>query len=196
MDAHPLAGDGEHALRPTRLIAALGVLTLCLQGGALAQMTGEPEPAIPSPKDMRLEPDPRSAVGEAVDQGFYILHQRDLLGSAERTMLDREIVGPVVRGIAPDRPYGFIFDVLDLNGDGLEDAVITMKMAGLAPPAGFDGAATMIYVRTGDGWRLALEGGSMVVGIREAEAGRSDVALVGEDTVQVFGWDGARFVPR
>lgn len=143
---------------------------------------------------MALEPDPRAAVDRAAELGFYLLHQRDLHDSAERERLDREIVGPLVRAIAPDRPYGFIFDEVDIDGDHRLDAVITLKMAGLVPKEGGVGAVTVVYLQRDNGWKLALEGSSMQVGIRQALSGALDVAFVQEHGVKVYSWNGSELV--
>lgn len=130
--------------------------------------------------------------------GFKPLLLLDLMGSAEREFVDKTFMRPIADSIDRGAHYGFSFALVDLTGDGVDDLVLAPRMVRLRPPEGFDqlGAATFVYVSDGDRWKLAIEGGAMVVATRETESGAKDVALVEQVGYVSYFWDGSAFIRR
>lgn len=185
MDARSLAGHGSNELRSQRMTRSLGiVLLMLLSVPALAEA------------DMKLEPDIKASTDEALAAGFSILDMRDHHGTSARASIDEQIVGPVMKTLAPGRPYGFSFNIADLDGDGLDDVAIFLKAAGVSPPEAYPatGAPLLVYVRR-DGWELALQAGAMALGIREAAGGGMEIALVQAEGLEMLRFDGDTVVP-
>jgi len=147
-------------------------------------------------EDMALEPDLRASTELAEEAGYTILRMQDGFGSADRALLDASLVAPVMEALAPGRPYGFSFSLLDLDADGDEDVVIFIKAAGIDPPNGYEGhgAPVLVYIQD-DGWRLVLESGAMAIGVRMMDDGRRALALVQDEGFDAYSWQGAALRP-
>lgn len=171
-------------MRPTRLITSL------LLAAVLAS------PAAAQTKDAWDEPDILSDALTAQRDGYEILRLRDQHGTAARQFVDETFMSKIAAAADPGASYGFAFAMLDLTGDGVDDVILVPKMARLVPPSGYDRnmAATYVYVADGDSWHLAIEGGSMAIGVRKQAGGDGyEVALIQETGYLPFVWRNGEF---
>lgn len=148
------------------------------------------------------EQDPVSNYPIAIDAGYQIVRTADHKGSEERELVDETFMKAINEAYGnPELPYGFSFIWRDLTGDGQADVILVPKMANLYPPAEYadsPGAAVFVYVRTPEGaWDLAIEAGTMSIGLRPGEiAGSVDIAFVQEMRMDEFFWNGSEFIKR
>jgi hypothetical protein len=130
------------------------------------------------------EPDYVADESAVLRDGFAILRQSDApLTPEDRKIVDEKFAGPIAKSIDPKLPYGFTYAKVDLDGDGYQELVLSMRMA--ADTGGW-GAATYIYRYDGKDWTRRLADQAMLVGYRLGKSGKADIALVDPDGYRLF----------